>query len=168
MGQLIDDLLLLSRVTRQEMNRTLVNLSSLAQDIVTMLHQSNHDRPVDMIIEPNLYVQGDENLLRLVLENLLGNAWKFTGKQDNARIELGKIIDTDGVVYFVRDNGVGFDMKYSSQLFKAFHRLHTDMEFDGSGVGLATVQRVIQRHGGEIWAKGAVNQGATFYFTILG
>lgn len=167
MGQLIDDLLLLSRVTRQEMNRTLVNLSTLSEDVISGLQRSEPARSVKVIIEPNMYVQGDENLLRLVLENLIGNAWKFTSKQKNARIELGKMINTEGTVYFVRDNGAGFDMKYANQLFKAFHRLHTEMEFVGSGVGLATVQRVIQRHGGEIWAKGSVNQGATFYFTIL-
>ncbi|MFM8320708.1 MAG: GAF domain-containing protein, partial [Chloroflexota bacterium] len=166
MGQLIDDLLLLSRVTRVEMHRTQVNLSQLAADVVEWLRRQNPERKVEVAIQPELWVQGDASLLRLALENLVGNAWKFTGKTDFPMIEIGVTRRGNGQVYYVRDNGAGFDMKYAGQLFKAFHRLHASQDYEGTGVGLATVYRVIQRHGGAIWARAATNLGATFYFTL--
>lgn len=168
MGQLIDDLLRLSRVTRAEMHRGPVPLSQIAADVIAWLRHQEPQRVVEVLIQPDLWVQGDAELIRLALENLLGNAWKFTGRTEAAQIELGALERSGAPIYFVRDNGAGFDMKYTSQLFKAFHRLHTAAEFDGSGVGLATVQRIIHRHGGHIWAKAAINEGATFFFTIKG
>ncbi len=168
MGQLIDDLLRLSRVTRAEMHRVQVPLSRIAEDVIDWLRRQYPQRVVDVAIQPDLWVEGDAELLRLALENLLGNAWKFTGRTENAHIELGALDRSGAPIYFVRDNGAGFDMKYTNQLFKAFHRLHTANEFEGSGIGLATVQRIIHRHGGHIWAKAAVNQGATFFFTVKG
>ncbi len=165
MGQLIDDLLRLSRVTRTEMHRTHVDLSQIAGQVVELLRRQEPQRQVEVMIEDNLWVQGDANLLRLVLENLLGNAWKFTSHTVQARIEMGTLQPGERV-FFIYDNGAGFDMRYAHQLFKPFQRLHGGQDFEGSGVGLATVQRIIQRHGGRIWAKGVVGEGATFYFTL--
>ncbi|HZV34078.1 MAG TPA: PAS domain S-box protein [Verrucomicrobiae bacterium] len=166
MGQLIDDLLHLSRVTRTEMRRGPVDLSALAEMIVTNLRQLEPARQVEMTIEPNLQAQGDVQLLRVVLENLLNNAWKFTSRKPGARIEMGAEGQNGERVFFVRDNGAGFDMSYSNKLFTAFQRLHSTSEFPGHGIGLATVQRIIHRHGGRIWADAAVDKGATFYFTL--
>jgi signal transduction histidine kinase len=166
MGQLIDDLLLLSRVTRAEMHIAPVNLSGIALDVIGDLRRQDPQRAVMVTIEPELNTDGDASLLRLALENLLGNAWKFTSRQEQPSIYLGKKIRKEETVFFIKDNGAGFDMKYAHQLFKAFQRLHSIEEFKGSGVGLATVQRVIQRHGGHIWAKATVGEGAVFYFTI--
>ncbi len=166
MAELIDDILSLSRVTRGEMQREMVDLSTLAQTIATELQQSQPERQVEFIITPGLVTQGDAHLLWAALENLLGNAWKFTRGQPRARIEFSSA-ETDGQsAYFVRDNGVGFDMAYADKLFGAFQRLHSPSEFEGTGIGLATVQRIIHRHGGNIWAESAVDQGATFYFTL--
>ena len=164
MGQLIDDLLKLARVTRSEMVQDKVHLSRLAEEIAAQLQASNLERKTTFLIEPDLVVEGDRSLLRVVLENLLGNAWKFTSKQPQACIELGVQGKNSHEIYFVRDNGPGFDMQYADKLFGAFQRLHRESEFPGTGIGLATVQRIIYRHGGRIWAEAAVGQGATFYF----
>jgi signal transduction histidine kinase/HAMP domain-containing protein len=164
MGQLIDDLLNLSRLTRKQMQWTKVDLSSLASEIEAELRERQPDRVVDFLVRDDLVVPGDERLLRAALENMLGNAWKFTGNNHRARIEFGMVTKEDEPVFFVRDNGAGFDMKYADQLFGAFQRLHSMTEYPGTGIGLAIVQRVIHRHGGSIWAEGIVGQGATFYF----
>jgi len=166
MGQLIDDLLKLSRITRSEMKRERVDLSAMVKKNASGLQNTQPDRQAEFIIAEGLYVNGDESLLRIAVNNLLGNAWKFTEKRSQARIEFG-VSNHDGeCVYFISDNGVGFDMTYAGKLFGAFQRLHSISEFEGTGIGLATVQRIIHRHGGRIWAKGAVEQGATFYFTL--
>lgn len=167
MGQLIDDLLQLSRVTRSTMVHQPVDLSAIAQTIVSELQQTQPERKVTFAIAPNLTAEGDPHLLRIVLDNLLNNAWKFTSHHDQAQIELGAIAAPgQPTTYFVRDDGAGFDMNYAHKLFGAFQRLHAMTEFPGNGVGLATIQRVIHRHGGQIWAEAAVEQGATFYFTL--
>ena len=166
MGQLIDDLLDLSRMTRSEMRRESVDLSDLAKSFAEELKRSQPERRVEFLIEGGLLVEGDKSLLRVVLENLLRNAWKFTGKQTHARVEFGASEQEDKRAYFVRDNGAGFDMAYADKLFGAFQRLHGGSEFEGTGIGLATVQRIIHRHGGRVWAEGRVGYGATFYFTL--
>jgi two-component system NtrC family sensor kinase len=167
MGQLIDDLLGLSRTTRTKMEVQDVDLSGLVEAVAADLKQRQPERQTEFAIAPGAMVKGDGKLLRIALENLLGNSWKFTAKQPQARIEFG-VTQSDGKpAFFIRDNGAGFDMAYADKLFGAFQRLHKTDEFEGSGIGLATVQRVIHRHGGRIWAEGAVGKGATFYFTIL-
>jgi len=166
MGVLIDDLLALSRVTRRELNPETVNLSALAEAVVTELRQAQPGREVDFVIAREINVNGDSTLLRLVLENLFSNAWKFTDKQPAARIEFGSNQYEGKPTYFVRENGAGFDMAYADKLFAPFQRLHSADEYPGTGVGLATVQRIIRRHGGDIWAEGKVGEGATFYFTL--
>ncbi len=166
MGQLIDDMLKLSRVTQGEMRRERVDLSRLAQEIADELREKQPERAVEFVIEPDLDADGDARLLQVVLENLLGNAWKFTARHPRARIEFG-VAERDGErPFFVRDDGAGFDMAYADHLFGAFQRLHRVTEFEGIGIGLATVQRIINRHGGRVWAEGAMEQGATFYFTL--
>ena len=166
MATLIDDLLNLSRVTRHQMHVAAVDLSALARGIAADLQKGDPERRAEFIIAPGLQVQADPGLMRVVLQNLLENAWKFTGKRPHARIEVGSATHDGRPAYFVRDNGAGFDMTYVHKLFGAFQRLHGAQEFDGTGVGLATVQRVIHRHGGRVWAEGAVDGGATFYFTL--
>ena len=168
MGQLIDDMLHLARISRTQMNVEKVNLSELALQILTERQQQEPQRQVEVLIEPSLTVLGDAPLLRIVLDNLLGNAWKFTGKTSQPFIEFGcqQEPETKELVFFVRDNGAGFDMAYAHKLFGAFQRLHHAKEFSGTGIGLATVNRIIHRHGGRIWADSQVNQGATFFFTI--
>ncbi len=167
MGLLIDDLLKLSRATRAELRRESVDLNPLAQGIMHELQRTKPERVVEFSIEAGLNADGDARLLRIVLENLLGNAWKFTGKTPRPLIELGSCPGEDGTcVFYVRDNGVGFDMVYADKLFGAFQRLHAPAEFPGTGIGLATVQRIVHRHGGRVWAEGQVNRGATFYFTL--
>jgi len=176
MGQLIDDLLQLSRVTRAEMKKSRVHLSDLAQTIIARLQAEQPERPVEVVIQPDLIAHGDPTLLEVVLTNLLDNAWKFTGGRDPARIEFGRRPPPnppplagegrEGVVYFVRDNGAGFDMAFAQKLFGAFQRMHKASEFPGAGIGLATVQRIVHRHGGRVWAEAEVNRGATFYFTL--
>lgn len=168
MGQLIDDLLKLSRVTRIDINREIVDLSVIARRICTELQQTQPERLVEVVIQPELVTRGDAHLLHLVLENLLNNAWKFTAKQPNARIEVGVTIDPNQIpIYFVRDNGVGFDPTYIHKLFIPFQRLHAGVDFPGNGIGLATVQRIVRRHGGRVWAEGNIEQGATFNFTLV-
>lgn len=166
MAQLIDDLLELSRVTRSEMRREPTDLSALARTITTVLQQAEPQRQVMCVIAEGLTANGDARLLRIVLENLFGNAWKFTGRQANACIEFGVTPCADGQAYFVRDNGAGFDMMYADKLFGAFQRLHGAAEYPGTGIGLATVQRIIRRHGGQVWAESMLGKGATFYFTL--
>lgn len=166
MGQLIDDLLQLSRVTRAELRREPVDLSALARDVAEGLQRAEPGRQVTFDITPDLKARGDARLLRGVLENLLGNAWKFTSKRSGARIEFFAESRDGGTRYCVRDNGAGFDMAYASKLFAPFQRLHRPSEFPGSGIGLATVQRIVHRHGGEIAAEGVPGAGATFRFTL--
>ncbi|MBI5930808.1 MAG: PAS domain S-box protein [Chloroflexi bacterium] len=168
MAQLIDDLLKLSQLTRQPMRQEQVDLSALAHEVAMTLKSTDPQREAEFLIESNLTTFGDAHLLRIGLENLIGNAWKFSEKQPQSRIEFGCLEQSNGDkrTYFVRDNGAGFDMAYADKLFGAFQRLHSMNEYQGTGIGLATVQRIIQRHGGQIWAEGAVQQGATFYFTL--
>jgi light-regulated signal transduction histidine kinase (bacteriophytochrome) len=166
MAQLIDDMLNLSRVNRAEMNIQLVNLSKMAQKVADELQEAQPEREIRFIIQKGVYVKGDGQLLRIVLENLIGNSWKFTSKHATARIEIGMQLQNDMPVYFIRDDGAGFDMNYAQKLFGAFQRLHGAGEFPGTGIGLATVQRIIQRHGGNVWAEGEAEKGATIYFTI--
>jgi PAS domain S-box-containing protein len=166
MGQLIDDLLKLSQVTRGELRRERVNLSALARATVERLRKFQPERQVDVVVGEGLIGTGDSRLLSVVLENLIGNAWKFTAKRPSARIEFGRTCSEDRPAYFIRDNGAGFDMRYSDKLFGVFQRLHPASDFQGTGIGLATVQRVVRRHGGRVWAEGAVNDGAAFYFTL--
>lgn len=166
MARLIDDLLKLSRVAREEMHLESVDLSELAGSIVAGLVKRQPERIIELSIAPGLACRGDGHLLGIAVENLLANAWKFTGKTDSPRIEVGRA-DHQGIpVYFVRDNGAGFDMAYANKLFSPFQRLHKPSDFPGTGIGLATVQRVIQRHGGKIWAMAELGKGATFYFTL--
>ena len=168
MGQLIDDLLTLSRVTRSDMQRESVNLSRIASRICTDLQQAAPERQAEFEIQPGLVAQGDARLLQVLLDNLLNNAWKFTSRQLQARIEFGAIAQENGIpAYFVRDDGVGFDMTYVDKLFRPFQRLHGMNEFTGNGIGLATVQRIVHRHGGRVWAEGSLARGAIFYFTLF-
>ncbi len=166
MGHLIDDLLNLSMTMRKEMRRQETNLSKAARSITSELKKSQPERQVEFVIQDGVLAHGDTRLLREVLENLLGNAWKFTSKHARARIEFGVTHKNDEKVYFVRDDGAGFDMSYVEKLFVPFQRLHSVGEFSGNGVGLAVVSRIINRHGGRVWAEGEVEKGATFYFTL--
>jgi PAS domain S-box-containing protein len=166
LGQLIDDLLKLSRLTRSEMRHETVDLSSIAAAVAAELQQREPQRRAEVVIAPGVVACGDAPLLRIVLENLLGNAWKFTRPRETTRIEFGAAESSGTMTYFVRDNGAGFDMAFVGKLFGPFQRLHSATEFPGAGIGLATVQRIIQRHGGRVWAAGAVERGATFSFTL--
>ncbi|HEX7767790.1 MAG TPA: PAS domain S-box protein, partial [Nitrospira sp.] len=166
MGQLIDDLLKLARLSRQDLCRRPVDVSELAQSEAADLRQAWPNRQVNLTVAPGLMADADPVLFRVVLGNLLGNAWKFTSKQARAAIEVGAMSHDGTTAYFVRDNGVGFDMAYADKLFGAFQRLHAITEYPGTGIGLATVQRIVARHGGRVWAEGQAGQGATFYFTL--
>jgi PAS domain S-box-containing protein len=166
MNQLIDDLLALSRVTRGEMRREPVELGALAGVVANELAMSFPDRDIEFVIAPAVRVIGDGRLLRIVLENLMGNAVKFTSARKKARIEFGVQEQAGRPAYFVGDNGAGFDMAYAGKLFIPFQRLHEDSLFPGTGIGLATVRRIIHRHGGRVWAEGAVDKGAAFFFTL--
>ncbi len=166
MGELIDDLLELSRVSSAELRRGAVDLSAVARQIIAELERREPDRTVDVVVQDGLTVHADGGLMKIVLENLLGNAWKFTGKVPQPRIELGMTVCADQDTLFVRDNGAGFDMAYADKLFHPFQRLHTEFEFPGTGIGLATTQRVIDRHGGRTWVDAALNRGATVFFTL--
>jgi signal transduction histidine kinase len=166
MAALIDDMLNLSRVTRSTMRSEQLDLSGVAKSIAAELQEAEPGRRVEFVIENDLMAAGDSQLLRAAMENLLRNAWKYTSGHPYARIEFGKSDQNGKCSFFVRDDGAGFDPRYSHRLFGVFQRLHTAKEFPGTGVGLATVQRIIRRHGGEIWAEGAVEKGATFYFTL--
>jgi light-regulated signal transduction histidine kinase (bacteriophytochrome) len=166
MAQLIDDLLKLSRLTREDVDLAEVDLSRMAQEIVAEVQISQPGRRVTFRIGDGLMAMCDARLLKVVLENLLGNAWKFTGKKESATIEFGAMQAGGTFAYFVRDDGAGFDMAYSDKLFATFHRLHLEKDFPGAGIGLSIVQRIIRRHGGSVWAEGEVGRGATIYFTL--
>jgi PAS domain S-box-containing protein len=166
MAELIEDLLKLSQVTRAHINSVPVDLTRLAENILAELQRTNPERRVRYSVAQNLTARGDLRLLQVVLENLLNNAWKYSSKQEQAEIEFGSKYENGQIIYFVRDNGAGFDMTYADKLFGAFQRLHTTTEFPGTGIGLATVQRIIHRHGGRVWAESTVDQGATFFFTL--
>jgi light-regulated signal transduction histidine kinase (bacteriophytochrome) len=163
MNALIDDLLRLARTTRSEVHRAPVDISSIVSEIAGRLQAGDEQRQAEWLVAPGLTAVADPGLLHVALENLLSNAWKYTAKVPSARIEFGSELQTDGAsAFFIRDNGAGFDMKYAGKLFGTFQRLHADRDFPGTGVGLATVQRVIHKHGGRIWAQAAPNEGATF------
>ncbi len=167
MGQLIEDMLTLSRIARGELHHDLIDLSELAREVANQLAQRESARALDFVIADHMLARGDARLLRIALENLLGNACKFTAKHSGARIEFGEVREPNrAAVYFVRDDGAGFEPEFAHKLFTPFQRLHTVAEFPGSGIGLATVQRIIHRHGGQVWAEGLVERGATFYFTL--
>ncbi len=166
MATLIDDLLNLSRVTRSPVQPKFINLSAIAEEILRVLKDGQPERQAGFSVEPGLMVEGDPHLMRIALENLLGNAWKFTSKQDWTSIEFGQLDKARERTFFVRDNGAGFDMAYVNKLFGVFQRLHAVSEYPGTGIGLATVQRIIKIHGGRVWADGVEGKGATFYFTL--
>ena len=169
MGHLIDDMLELSRIARAEMRHETVNLSAMATEILEELQKTDMNRQVEWRVQPNLKIEADARLIKVALDNLLGNAWKYTSRQAEPRIEFGQVENAnveDMKEFFVRDNGAGFDMAYADNLFGAFQRLHTASEFPGTGVGLATVQRIIHRHGGRVRGEGKPDQGATFYFSL--
>ena len=167
MSDLIDALLELSRVTRSEMKLIEVNLSQIAQNIIEDLQTQDPDRQVEIKIAPDLKAIGDPQLLRIVLDNLLHNAWKYTSKRSLAKIEFDALtVNGEQSAFYVRDNGAGFDQNYADKLFTAFQRLHSQAEFPGTGIGLATVQRIIYRHGGKVWAKGECDRGTTIYFCL--
>lgn len=168
MSTLIDDLLSLSRLTRGELNRVSTNLSDIASEVIKTLSESDPDRHVDVSIAENMMDEADPHFMEIVFTNLLNNAWKFTSKKEKAQIEFGRMEKDGKKIYYIKDNGAGFDMNYSVKLFQPFQRLHTAEEFPGTGIGLATVYRIIKKHGGEIWAEGKVDEGATFYFTLGG
>ncbi|HEY3221673.1 MAG TPA: ATP-binding protein [Gemmatimonadales bacterium] len=166
MATLIDDLLKLARVTRAEMRTERVDLSGMAREIVRDIQRATPERAVEFAIAPGLEAHGDARLLRVVLDNLLRNGWKYTGKQPQPRVEFTAQDENGDRVFVIKDNGAGFDMRYADKLFGVFQRLHSAAEFEGTGVGLATVRRIINRHGGRIWAESAVDKGASFYFTL--
>jgi two-component system, NtrC family, sensor kinase len=166
MGELIDDLLQLSQVGRAPLRRQPVDFSDIAQSVVDVLQRSEPDRSVEIRITRGIAAEGDPSLLRALLENLLGNAWKFTASAALPMIEFAAVANTDRPTYVVRDNGVGFDMAFAGRLFAPFQRLHTVAEFPGTGIGLATVHRIVDRHGGRVWAESEVGKGAAFYWTL--
>lgn len=165
MGALIDDLLTLSRIGRKQLKRADVDLSAIARSVIAKLHQDDLQRTVQFTIAEDLHTEGDSNLLTIVLENLLGNAWKYTGRTVDARVEMAATTIDGEEVFFVRDNGAGFDMRYVHKLFGVFERLH-GADFEGTGIGLATVKRIIERHGGRIWGEGEQDKGACFFFSL--
>ena len=166
MGRLIDDLLNLSRITRTEMRREPLNMSLMVRKIAEGKEKAQPEREVEFLIEDGLFAYGDEHLLNVVFENLIENAWKFTGKSESARIEFGAIRRDAKTTYFIRDNGTGFDMAHAGKLFQPFQRVHAMHEFPGTGIGLATVKRIIERHGGRVWIEGETGKGTTVYFTL--
>ena len=166
MGQLIDALLQLSRVIRGELQREPVDLSLLVLSTAALIQKSEPSRRVRFHVVSGLQVRGDRRLLGVALQNLLQNAWKFTARNPDPTVEFGSMPKDGKTAYYVRDNGIGFDMTYVNKLFTPFQRLHAKEQFEGTGIGLATVQRVIKRHGGQVWAEGAVGKGATFYFSL--
>jgi signal transduction histidine kinase len=166
MSELIDALLVLSRISRHTLRRELVDVSALIDTVITDLRQRDPMRQIDVTVQPGMSVHGDRRLISDLFANVLSNAWKFTSKIAHARVEIGQKVEGSMSTLFIRDNGAGFDMAYASKLFKPFQRLHSPSEFEGSGVGLATVARIVDRHGGRIWAEARPNEGAVFYFTL--
>src|SRR5208283_755269 len=166
MNKLIEDLLYLFHISRQERSRTEFNMSDKASSIVAGLREADPGKSVEVIIQEGLAAFADPGLTEVALSNLLGNAWKFTSKTDKARIEFGAFEQDGKNVYYVRDNGSGFDPQYATKMFLPFHRLHSGDEFEGTGIGLSIVERIIRRHGGKVWAEGKVGKGATVYFTL--
>jgi light-regulated signal transduction histidine kinase (bacteriophytochrome) len=166
MSGLIEDLLNLSRIGRSELKARPISLSQVAAEAAAAIRERHPKREVQLEIAPDMAVNADARLLRIALENLLSNAWKYTSRAAPAIVSVGMQAGENGPVYFVRDNGVGFDMKYADKLFVPFQRLHPEAEFPGSGIGLVTVQRIIARHGGRVWAEAKPDEGATFYFTL--
>ena len=167
MSRLIDDLLNLSRFSRQEIRRRELNLSEIAASIITELREADPSRNVEVDIKEGLIAFADRGLVELLLQNLLQNAWKFTAKTEHARIEFGTIEQDGKIIYYVRDNGAGFDQQYAGKMFWPFHRLHPESAFDGTGIGLAIVERIIRSHGGKVWAEGTEGKGATIYFSLI-
>jgi signal transduction histidine kinase len=168
MGSLIDDMLDLARVTRRSLVREDVDVTGVATEVLAELARRHPERTTEVSVEPGLHASADTHLLTIVFENLLANAWKFSGKSERPRIEVGQSPNGEEPVFFVRDNGAGFDMAYADKLFGTFQRLHSEAEFEGTGIGLATVKRIVTRHGGTVWAEGVEGKGATFYFTLGG
>ena len=166
MGQLIEDLLNLSRITRAALRRERVDMTAIARKVLAELRERDPQRKVTSRVSEGLVVQGDPRLLTVMLENLLRNGWKFTSKLPVATIEVGRVENVEEAIFFVRDDGAGFNMDSAQRLFAPFQRLHAESEFDGTGIGLATVQRVVARHGGRVWAEAAIGKGATFFFTL--
>jgi len=166
MGDLIADLLSLSRAGRLKLERHVIDLSEIAGQLIAEFRRTAPQRQVEVVIMDGLRADGDAVLVRLVLQNLLGNAWKFTSKKEAARIEFGRIADKKPAIFFVRDNGAGFDEEFLPRLFEPFQRFHSSEDYPGTGIGLATVKRIVHRHGGQVWAEGAPGQGATFYFML--
>ncbi len=166
MAQLIDDIITLSKVSRKQVERVEIDLSALAEEVAVGLTRTEPKRDIRVAVAPGVSALGDSALVRIVLQNLLDNAWKFTAKQPEARVEVGATTSGDTPVYFVRDNGAGFDMRYADKLFRPFQRLHSDTEFEGTGIGLASVAQIVQRHGGEVWAESEPGKGSTLYFTL--
>jgi light-regulated signal transduction histidine kinase (bacteriophytochrome) len=165
MAMLIDDMLDLSRVSRHELRRETLDISAIADSVAQKLMETDNNRSVTFTIEPGLEAEGDNRLVETALDNLIGNAWKYTANRESAEIQFGSTSGNGETVFYVRDNGAGFDMRYASKLFGTFQRLH-GREFEGTGIGLATVFRIVTRHGGRIWGEGEVDKGATFYFTL--
>jgi light-regulated signal transduction histidine kinase (bacteriophytochrome) len=166
MGHLIQSLLDLARVTRQELDRQPVSITNLATTSLGHLMAMSPDRRIDFSVAPGMNAEGDAHLIRVVIDNLIENAWKFTSKTESPRIEVGRT-EVDGKpVFFVRDNGAGFDPEHAGKLFRPFQRLHSESEFEGTGIGLATVQRIVNRHGGRVWAEGRPGDGATFFVAL--
>jgi light-regulated signal transduction histidine kinase (bacteriophytochrome) len=166
MAQLIEDMLNLSRIGRRPMNRSRIDLSAVTRQIIDEMKTQLSDRVVEFEIQPDLVIQADDHLMKIVMQNLLGNAVKFTTRQKQAHIQVGMLVINGIRTYFVRDNGAGFDMAYVDKLFSPFQRLHKSSEYPGTGIGLTIVQRIIARHGGRVWPEAAIDQGATFYFTL--
>jgi light-regulated signal transduction histidine kinase (bacteriophytochrome) len=166
MSQLINDMLKLSRIVRTEIQIDMVDLSEMVKSIANELQAAQPGRKVKFVIKPDILVNGDQGLLDICLKNLLENAWKFTANNTEAVIEFGAMQRDGQTVYFVKDNGIGFDMTYSDKLFHPFQRLHSGNEYPGTGIGLAIVQRIVRRHHGDIWGESEINKGTTFYFTI--
>ena len=165
MGDLIDDMLGLARISRKELTRQRVDVSAIAERVAADLAGRDGGKRVHVVVEAGLTATADSGLVEVLLENLMGNAWKFSSRKDDPRVQVGRL-NGEGHVFYVRDNGAGFDMAYADKLFGAFQRLHSDSEFEGTGIGLATVQRIVNRHGGRVWAEGTLNGGATFFFTL--
>ena len=166
MSRLIQDLLKFSHVSRYEIDRRPVDLSDMAQSVISSIRSEEPDRQVEITIQRDLRVMGDQHLLEIVLTNLFSNAYKFTSRRHQAEIDFGRLEGVQESVFFVRDNGAGFDMAYADNLFGPFQRMHKQADFQGTGIGLALVQRIIHRHGGRVWAESSLNQGATIYFSL--